>query len=1590
MWSKLIPGLKRWVSRYLVVTMMLSFVFSNSFAYSVFAEPEGGEGDTASASDAVRNGKVSFKGNAGTEQEVWIAVLSHEAGYEVGDEVCLDIYIKNNTDQELTDGVLKYKAKGILEDSGYFEEMDSLYADSSEDSLEGVLAGESSGEDETLLADNTAGQEALEKQFEEGARQGAPEKQPEEGAGQGAPEKQPEEGAGQGALEKQPEEGAEQGAPEKEPEEGAGQGALEKQPEEGAAQEAPENMPEDTAEEKSDGRDPGEDSSEEDAWWEDEDSPDDQPEDKLTDLTIGAGEVYHTQFYFTIDDSIETIKNQKVTFKFQGENEEGRRIFTNEDFYYGVGAMNLLPVESGTAGYFQNEDSEDVQGVIPAGAEGRMLLSFDLGDIEDKILDEILESGSRWEGASPSDGRPASDSQAQEEPANTASRSDAYGSASGSHTQTASSSQIEKGDSGTNPWIKWEGESFGTTKKERPIVRGLKCEVEAWGVKLNRFRKVNQTAEDEYDISSLSTFQIDPGTEPGVYYGKVTASYQVNGKAFRSSQGFILTVTEGVDEAVIRMIGLIDELPELEEAAETLARYEEAEDEEGYASYYLALSEQVTKVHEEYLTLTESQQEKVTNREKLLTYVEMFGVQTLEELSGPGTKPLGGHQVSSYDGEDIQFRMFNYDDGVNENGLSGYFDFRGLYNQGKLNPLTDGDGYGVSRARVKPKLKDGYPVFHIRPEVWDEVENPASADGKSLGYLFGAGGKGVTNYKARNTPLIYYSDNGMFTYDSAENAVDFDTDKKEFILRDYTERGASVASFCTLHENTYSDFFPFTYWNGTDPAESQKNGNYSYNYTSDQIDYWFGMTMEAKFFQPKGGRIRSKVAGIETEGDDMIFRFSGDDDVWVFIDDVLVLDLGGTHGIVSGSINFATGEIKEYLDWGPGTRDPEDYKPTSNIRERFQEAYKNEPAALEKMRWNGDTFADYTEHNLKLFYMERATSCSNCKLEFNLPTLPPNSLMVTKEVTASQGSEGEAADFIKDSLEYKFRVVKEGRTGSNPEDLFIPAGTAYKIWENGSPTDKTGTVGEDGYFTLKSGQGAQFAEMIHTGGAGKYYVEETMPADLTGQYAGVQYHVGSNGGQAATDTEDNVTDRFTTYQSGLLKADESQFVTYFNQVDTNKLGMLKITKEQAAGSRFDPNKLFDMEVKLGGKLLDIGTIYRVTTGTDPQGIERKVEKDGIIQLKIGETATIVKGILSGTEYEIREMIPEGEKIYASYSGTIQNGKDEPVKLNADSFTESAKGEFGLNSTVHVTVTNRSYDDSFKIPIAKTCVGNQETATFGFLVKEVKDFDPSTGSYHETEDALPGTDITVSDDKKTPGEIVIGYNEGFSGEHFYRISEQSGGDGIIYDNNFYIVKVTVANNKAEIAGVWLNGTLKVEKGDALLFTNYKEIPLTVKKIIAGDPGEIATGQSFTFTAQITRDNNPFVLPAPAEGAGYEVDAHGLVKFSLKHGEAVKIPVPVGADVKITEASYDGYHVSYAYSLDGKETKVEGDTASIQGIQSQIEVTVTNTPGILLPDTGGPGLLMFNRYGWMLLLLALMLAGMEVCFYGHGRRKQDGVY
>lgn len=121
MWQRKRRDARRRISGFLASVLAFVFVFEQFFVSLSYA---GMSGHAASASDAVRSGQVSLEYK--NADDVQMIIMSDEASYEAGDTVCLDVYIKNNTDQEISDGSLKFKAKGILEDSGCFEDVGTI------------------------------------------------------------------------------------------------------------------------------------------------------------------------------------------------------------------------------------------------------------------------------------------------------------------------------------------------------------------------------------------------------------------------------------------------------------------------------------------------------------------------------------------------------------------------------------------------------------------------------------------------------------------------------------------------------------------------------------------------------------------------------------------------------------------------------------------------------------------------------------------------------------------------------------------------------------------------------------------------------------------------------------------------------------------------------------------------------------------------------------------------------------------------------------------------------------------------------------------------------------------------------------------------------------------------------------------------------------------------------------------------------------------------------------------------------------------------------------------------------------------------
>lgn len=272
---------------------------------------------------------------------------------------------------------------------------------------------------------------------------------------------------------------------------------------------------------------------------------------------------------------------------------------------------------------------------------------------------------------------------------------------------------------------------------------------------------------------------------------------------------------------------------------------------------------------------------------------------------------------------------------------------------------------------VKNTLVDGYPS--IKAGTYTSYNTSGTYTDESLAYLFNndsqVNGKAVYN----KVQGLFQLKDGYYVYDSYGS----DGSGGNYAVYNSTTNSFNVYDKAGVYKDSVSDanrgqFFPF---DSADKVFKEENGQLSpigiTDGTNDKLNHHFGMSMTTEFVQPTNGKT--------TDGD-MIFEFSGDDDVWVYIDGVLVGDLGGIHEKATLDINFATGVVRVgHIDGANGS--PK-YFPDTTIRAMY------EAAGADTTNFSGNTFLGSTKHTLSFFYLERGAGASNMSLKFNLTTLP--------------------------------------------------------------------------------------------------------------------------------------------------------------------------------------------------------------------------------------------------------------------------------------------------------------------------------------------------------------------------------------------------------------------------------------------------------------------------------------------------------------------------------------------------------------------------------------------------------------------------
>ena len=340
--------------------------------------------------------------------------------------------------------------------------------------------------------------------------------------------------------------------------------------------------------------------------------------------------------------------------------------------------------------------------------------------------------------------------------------------------------------------------------------------------------------------------------------------------------------------------------------------------------------------------------------------------------------------------------------------------------------------------------ENGYPT----------ATEKTNSNGQSLSNLF----TGMTPVNHLFLESIY-NESGYFEYDSTQNFAHLNEDGTFTV---YDQLGAITGKqerkVTRVHGQfmPYNDIHPGRYaydehgvviTNQTDvlknelPDTNPRKGEVLYNVgrwdgDNSTVDYFFGMEMSASFTQT--------ADGLDAWGHDIIFEFSGDDDFWFYVDGELVLDLGGVHEAETGSINFRTGEVKST-------------RVNTTLYELFRSNYEARGMSEDDISAKLDqiftektvdgrtvhVFKDYTQHTMKMFYMERGAGASNLHMRFNLAAVKPGTVVLSKKLS---GAESDSSSLIEFPYQIYYHSRSDGgnvrhQLGENPDD---PARVTYK------------------------------------------------------------------------------------------------------------------------------------------------------------------------------------------------------------------------------------------------------------------------------------------------------------------------------------------------------------------------------------------------------------------------------------------------------------------------------------------------------------------------------------------------------------------
>lgn len=556
---------------------------------------------------------------------------------------------------------------------------------------------------------------------------------------------------------------------------------------------------------------------------------------------------------------------------------------------------------------------------------------------------------------------------------------------------------------------------------------------------------------------------------------------------------------------------------------------------------------------------------------------------------------------------------------------------------GKNTDPNGGPMFGI----VKNTLSNGYPIL-AAGKSYDGSGKTTTE--QSLAYLFNTttvpGKQGYYDVKGL---LQLNPQTGIMSYDSKQNFAEFNPDGNTGSFTLYT-KPAVMADSANVADVQDGQFFPFN--KGTyvfDPVYDNlpwlvTGISSSVNSSDGNLDHYFGMHMKADFVQPAGG---------QTNGQDMTFEFSGDDDVWVFIDGVLIGDVGGIHDRVELSINFATGVVE--IKSGANYDQSKVFKSTT-----IRDMAKGSSIALQK-----NTLADNTYHTLDFFYLERGGGNSNLKLQTNLVEIPVSSVIKVDQL----GNKIPNVNFDLYQTGLNMNGTESYDTTHNAKKIATGStdnnGTLVLQDDNGQPINFADLAKDSHYFVLREEgvpQGYRSTGDVHL----RY---ETLGPNNQGVL--FSSNAWNSGSWAATTMQ-------VSRVGGPITAQNGSTVT-LDSTGNSKLFAV-IMKRKTTGK--DPSQN-DAWYALSGDVLNGWSLSEqpITTATDFTANQKhEFQWDPTTQ-----SYKLQFDSLPGDITKYYYMLDNGEKADTIYTiGYYYQGADESVTLlNSEEFTR----QYGINAYV---------------------------------------------------------------------------------------------------------------------------------------------------------------------------------------------------------------------------------------------------------------------------------------------------------------------